>query len=135
MFKVNRVNNEITYSFYPQKAWKRELFFFVFFGTKANMTHASINTLKLPPLASSFLDYGTLWGCLEVRIPAVCESGRNFWPINCFDLEFCLFLWSGDCLPERPQIMLIISYNSSGYTTFKIGYGGRNLEKTRGQPE
>lgn len=76
-------------------------FFFFPFGAKGNMTHASITTLILPPLASSFLDYGTLRGCLEARIPAVCESWRNFWPINCFDLEFLSVFMVGGLFIEK----------------------------------
>lgn len=72
------------------------------------MTHASINTLKLPPLASSFLDYGTLWVCLEARIPAVCESGRNFCPIKCFDSEFCLFFIVGGLFTEKNKSCTIL---------------------------
>lgn len=49
--------------------------------------------------------------------------------------NFCLFLWSGDCFPKSTQIMLRIACSPSGYATFKIGYGGRNPDKTRGKAE
>lgn len=129
------VENEITYSFCPQKALRYQMLvvgFFGFFCTEAKMTLASINAWKLLLLAPDFLDYGSLWGCSEARIPAVCESVRNFWPINCFDSEFCRFLMVVGFLSEKNADNV---HYAARYATFDIGRDGQNPDVRRGQPE
>lgn len=75
-------------------------------------------TWKLPRLAPGFLVYGSLWGCSEARIPAVCECARNFWPIIGFESEFCPFLMVESLLSEKNPDNV---YNSASYMTLTIG--------------